>query len=435
MNKDTETKLKTISRINELQVLLDKEEITSDDIKTLYSGVSYTPKIIESNDGFQIEVARDIDTGSKELTKVQTRIVEKPSKRLFTKMVLSALLVSLCSGVFGGFLVDRFNKEQTVIYQATNQALETSITRNVSMQDLQKQIVEVISTTETSYMGARYLSQGVGSGVIISDNGYIITNHHVVKDASSVMIRDYFGNEYEAEIIGSDEKLDVGVIRVNEEMNLTPATIGDSDTLQVGSQIYVIGNPLGTLGGSVSSGIISAVGREISIDNQYMNLIQTDASINSGNSGGGMFDSNGNLIGIVNAKDSGFTSNGAVIEGLGFAIPINQAIDVAQQIIEFGYPKNRATLGISVYEIGENTQGYTPGLYIRDIASNSAAQKFGLQSGDLIVSVNGAKINNYTDLYRILYSKKAGDVIEIEIQRDNESQTISLELGEYQLSS
>ena len=291
-------------------------------------------------------------------------------------------------------------------------------------------VVEILIEEEVQgfgFFGGTYKAQGAGSGVIISEDGYIITNNHVVADAISIMVTLYDGKEYEATVVGTDEKSDIGVIKI-DATNLIPATIGDSDTLQVGDTAIVIGNPLGTLGGTVTSGIISATEREVTIDNEAMNLIQTDATINSGNSGGGLFDENGDLVGIVNAKDSGTTSSGTIIEGLGFAIPVNQAMDVADQLITSGKVTNRATLGVYIQTLQQDTQQYKAGLYITGVMEGSGAEEAGLAVYDRIITADGTEVNSYQDLSKVLRKKKVGDTIDLLIGRDGEEMEVTVTL-------
>jgi serine protease Do len=288
--------------------------------------------------------------------------------------------------------------------------------------------IEVESTASYYGMfGGSYTSVGAGSGVIISEDGYIITNHHVIEDAEKVTVTLYDGTVYDAEIIGSDEQADIGVIKVQAE-NLDAAMIGDSDAIRVGDTAIVIGNPLGTLGGTVTNGIISAVNREITINNQTMNLIQTNAAINSGNSGGGLFSAEGRLIGIVNAKDSGLTSSGAVIEGLGFAIPVNTAIAVANDIMENGHVTDRATIGVGLKTLEQDYNGYQAGLYISGIYEGGAAEAAGLKAGDRIVMADGEEITNYTQLSKVLSGKHVGDTMTLTVERDGRELEFTLTL-------
>lgn len=291
-------------------------------------------------------------------------------------------------------------------------------------------VVEILTEgTSTTYgmFGGTYTTQSAGSGVIISEDGYIITNHHVIEDANKITITTYDGTSYDATLVGSDEKADIAVLKVDAE-GLTPATIGDSSLVQVGDTAVVIGNPLGTLGGTVTDGIISATSREVTINNEAMELLQTNAQINSGNSGGGLFDGNGNLIGIVNAKDSGTTSSGTTIEGLGFAIPINTAFDVATQIMENGHVTNRATIGVYLQELTQNSGRYTAGLYITDVIDGSGADKAGLKQYDRIVKANGKDISSYSDLSAALIGKNVGDDLDMTIERNGKQIDVTVTL-------
>jgi serine protease Do len=290
------------------------------------------------------------------------------------------------------------------------------------------EIVTEVKSSSYSFFGQSTTSEAAGSGVIISSDGYIITNNHVIEDATSIKVTTYDGTEYTATLVGTDSKTDIAVIKIDAS-NLTAATIGDSSKIAVGDTAVVIGNPLGTLGGTVTDGIISATSRELVLNNESMELIQTNATINSGNSGGGMFDGNGNLIGIVNAKDSGTTSSGTVIEGIGFAIPINKAIDVAQQLIKDGKVTDRATLGVYLQEITQNTQQYSSGLYITSVISGSGAEQAGLKAYDKIVSADGKDISSYSDLTAVLNKKSIGDTIELKIERNSKEMDVTVTLS------
>ncbi len=292
--------------------------------------------------------------------------------------------------------------------------------------------VVVINTTVTSTTSGIFGTESsttslAGSGVIISSDGYIITNNHVIEDASEIQVSTYDGTDYTAELIGTDSKTDIAVIKI-DATDLTAATIGDSSAIAVGDTAVVIGNPLGTLGGTVTAGIISATDRTVTINNEEMDLIQTDASINSGNSGGGLFNGKGELIGIVNAKDSGVTSSGTIIEGLGFAIPINTAYDVAQQLIENGYVTDRATIGVTLQTLTQDYNGYQAGVYIAGITEGGAAEAAGLQVGDRIIAIDGNEVSSYTEISSYLKTKAVGDQITITVVRDGEQLDYTLTL-------
>ena len=354
-------------------------------------------------------------------------------------MGLCALL-SLGAGFGGGLLANNVNGSSRIMVYTSSEAGTSKVTNvnsaatGMTLSEVADKaapsVVEVnVEVTQTTYgfFGGTYTSTGAGSGVVISKDGYIITNNHVVKDAQKVSVTTYDGTEYEATVVGTDPKSDIAVIKVEAD-GLIPAVIGDSAKIKVGDTAVVIGNPLGTLGGTVTDGIISALSREVVIDNEAMELIQTNAAINNGNSGGGMFDGNGNLIGIVNAKDSGTTSSGAVIEGLGFAIPINTAMEVAEELINNGKVTNRATLGVYLTESTSAYFNYPAGLYITEIITGSGAEKAGLQPYDRIVSADGEEIMSYVDLRWVMRNKKVGDSIDLVIERNGEQMDITVEL-------
>lgn len=366
--------------------------------------------------------------------------IKKEKKNHPVLVVLLSAVLGTSGGALGAYLVTSNNvsSKQVIVYQDTN-GVTTSNTSNTANSGLSiKEIAAKASpsvveiniegqTTGYGFFGGTYTTQAAGSGVIISKDGYIITNNHVVEGATSITVKTSDGTEYAATLVGTDSKSDIGVIKVEAD-NLTPATIGDSSTISVGDTAVVIGNPLGTLGGTVTNGIISATDREISINNETMNLIQTNAAINSGNSGGGMFDANGNLIGIVNAKDSGTTSSGTTIEGLGFAIPINDAMNIAKQLIESGQVTDRPTIGVTLQTITKDYGNYKAGLYIADVSKGSGAEAASLQPGDQIVGADGTEIASYTELSKILRNKHVGDILTLTIVRDGEQMDVDVTL-------
>jgi serine protease Do len=284
----------------------------------------------------------------------------------------------------------------------------------------------------------QYVTEGAGSGIIIKSDGYIITNNHVISGASKIKVTTSDKKEYEAKVIGTDADTDVAVLKIDAK-NLSAATMGNSEQLNVGDLAVAIGNPLGELGGTVTAGIISALDRSISIEGKTMSLLQTDSSINPGNSGGGLFNQYGQLIGVVVAK-----SSGSDIEGLGFAIPISKAADVADQLIEYGYVKGQVTTGMSYADMSANQQQMGPNssfggqdgqsssagaVYIQEI-SGANAKKAGFASGDLVYSVDGKQIDSFETLSSIITSHKVGDTIEFVIVRNNQQKKIKLELEE-----
>ncbi len=361
---------------------------------------------------------------------------EKEKKNHPVLTILLSAVLGTTGGALGAYAVtSNSSTTPVVVYQSTSGTTTSntsSTTSGLSIKEIAAKaspsVVEItIESQSTSYgfFGGTYTTEAAGSGVIISKDGYIITNNHVVEGATSITVKTSDGTEYPATLVGTDSKSDIGVIKIDAD-NLTPATIGDSSTIAVGDVAVVIGNPLGTLGGTVTDGIISATDREITINNESMNLIQTNAAINSGNSGGGMFDANGNLIGIVNAKDSGTTSSGTTIEGLGFAIPINDAMNVAQQLIENGQVTDRPTIGVTLQTITQDYGQYKAGLYITAITEGSGAEAAGLQIGDQIVGAEGEELSSYTELSKILRNKHVGDTLTLTIVRNGEQMDVDV---------
>ena len=287
---------------------------------------------------------------------------------------------------------------------------------------------EVMSTN--SFYG-QYISQGAGSGVIISSDGYIVTNNHVIDGASSITVTLRDKTTYEAKLVGTDSIIDVALLKI-DATNLKAAKFGDSDKLKVGDKAVAIGNPLGQLGGTVTDGIISALDRDVVIDDETMSLLQTDSAINPGNSGGGLFDGQGALIGIVVAK-----SSGEEIEGLGFAIPINDVIDILDDLKEHGYVRGRVSVGMQLIDLSNSMYSMyyygnsQDGCYVYSVDFDSAAYKAGVQQGDRIVSVDGKEISTSSDVEKALEGKKVGDVVTFKIERNGRTADVELELGEY----
>jgi len=361
---------------------------------------------------------------------------KKPSFVLKINKTLLNLILCVAVGGASGYVVSKSSKGSAVVYQsAAEPPSKTTSVKNgqgLTVSQAAKKaapsVVEIRTESKGKtygFLGGNYTSNSAGSGVIISKDGYILTNNHVIKNATSIKVKTNDGKEYTAKLVGADPKSDIAVLKI-EGKNLTPATLGDSSKISIGDTAIVIGNPLGTLGGTVTDGIISATSREIVVNNEAMDLIQTNASINSGNSGGGLFDGNGNLIGIVNAKDSGTTNSGATIEGLGFAIPINKAMEVANELIKNGKVTSRATLGVYLQNGSEGSE--TSGLFVSEVMTGSGAEKAGLQRGDRLVKADGVELNKYSDLAKIMRKKKVGQTIKLTIERNGQRKEVTVTL-------
>jgi len=283
-----------------------------------------------------------------------------------------------------------------------------------------------VSTTHNIF-GQTTQSASAGSGFIITPDGYIVTNYHVINGGTTVKITTYDGTEYDATVIGGEEDYDIAVVKIEAE-GLTPVVIGDSSTLQVGNDVAAIGNPLGELTFSMSEGIVSCVDRLINVDGTPFNMIQTTAAVNNGNSGGPLFNRYGEVIGIVSAKYSS-SSSGANVEGLGFAIPINDVIAMIEDIMSNGYVTNKPFIGIVP---GTFEQSMIPnsvvskGVYVYSVEKGSAAEKAGILAGDIIVSVGGKAVASVEDLNAAKKSYSAGDTVTVEFYRSNEKHTVPL---------
>ncbi len=291
--------------------------------------------------------------------------------------------------------------------------------------------VEIENTATYFYQNIKYKTNAKGSGVIVSPDGYIVTNNHVVADATKVSVTLANGDTYDATVIGADDFTDLGLIKI-EANGLTAAQFGSSEELRKGDTAIIIGNPLGYLDGSVSTGIISAMGRTLEFSDGTIlhNLIQTDAAVNPGNSGGGLFDARGALVGVVCAKTSA-----SDVEGLGFAIPVSTVRTVIQDLKDYGYVKGRPALGVNAMEV---TDAYTAmynhlprlGVYVTGFINNEAAEGSELQIGDCIVSIDDVEVSTTSEILAALYPYQVGDRIEIVVLRNNEVITVSTTLVE-----
>ena len=362
-----------------------------------------------------------------------------------------ALVLAAAMGFVGGFVGARVGNTggKVVIQQAAPSSTSSSDSGSASAVNTASgmttaQVSEMVSpsvvviTTEQvvysqwSWYGQSQVESGAGSGVVISSDGYILTCAHVVSGASNITVT-IGDTDYPATVVGEDDTSDVAVLKI-DATDLTPANVGNSDSLAVGESVLAVGNPLGELGGTVTSGIVSALNRSVTIQGtsstNTMSLIQMDASVSPGNSGGGLFNMNGELIGLVNAKSSSSDA-----EGLGFAIPINDAIKVAQDLLENGYVSGRPYMGITYLAVTDaqtaaqlNVNAY--GVYVVDVVQGGPADKAGLKTGDRIVSIDGTEIAQKDDLGTLIQQHAAGDTLSITVAREGQMQTVSLTLGE-----
>ena len=353
--------------------------------------------------------------------------------------VLALVLVAAVSfgGGFAGYLVASKSGGQTVMYQAASggSATSTSSTGG-SLSDVASAVtpsVVVVTTeqivTDNYFWGGQQVLSGAGSGVILTTDGYIVTNYHVVEGAQQITVTLHDDSTYTATVVGSDQQSDIALLKI-DATGLTPAVLGDSDSVQVGEVVIAVGNPMGTLGGTVTDGIVSALNRDISVEGNEMTLMQTSAAISPGNSGGGLFNTNGELIGIVNAKYSDEDA-----EGLGFAIPVNAMKTVVQDLLENGYVTGRPALGITVITVGDvqTAMQYgvsSLGVYVNSVDEGSGAEAAGMKAGDRIVSIGTQLVESTDDVTNALKSYNVGDVVEVQVDRGRELITLQVTLGE-----
>ena len=292
--------------------------------------------------------------------------------------------------------------------------------------------VGITTSITTNYFGYQSTAAASGSGFIITEDGYIITNYHVIENSNSITVTMYDGTTFDAAVVGYDESNDLAVLKVNAT-GLTPVVLGDSDNLNVGDSVVAIGNPLGELTFSLTAGAVSALNREVTLSNTVtMNLIQTDCAINSGNSGGALFNMYGEVIGITNAKySSSGSSTTASIDNIGFAIPINSVRDIVKQIIEKGY-LTKPYIGVSVSTVSEDAQNYgiPAGASVQSVTEDAPAAKAGLQVNDIITAANGQPIASSTDLVNVVTACEPGDKLELTVYRSGETITLTVTVGE-----
>lgn len=373
-------------------------------------------------------------------------------KGAIAALLIICILVSGASGFGGAILANKLNHNSnsasdsadadSTAADSNSSTKTTSATATSSgpdkttaeITDIAAPAVVEITTevVQTSDFYGQYIQQGAGSGVIIKSDGTIITNNHVIENAKDITVTLRSGESFVGSLIGTDEELDIALIKIDPgDTELTVATIGDSDTLKVGDKSVIIGNPLGTLGGSVTEGIISALDRSIVIDGKTMNLMQTDAAINAGNSGGGMFNGQGELVGIVVAKNAS-----GEVDNIGFVIPINSANSILEDLTEYGYVRGKADTGMTFVDLTNPLYTWyyygtgTPGCYIASVDSGSNAEKAGFEKGDRVVSIDGEAISESADIKKIVSKKSTGDEIKIEIERGGKTGTLTLTLEE-----
>lgn len=359
---------------------------------------------------------------------------------LIACMILTMIVSSMLGAFVAGSMIDRGSSGRTERDDSKLSQLDLSdatgseMTVGEIIKKNEDAVVEiVVSGTAQNMWGQFQLTQGAGSGVIVKEDGYIATNYHVIQGATKVQVTLHNGEQYSARIVGSDPSNDVAVIKIDAK-DLTTATVGDSSTVEVGDLAVAIGNPLGQLGGTATSGIISALDRTLNVEGTTLTLLQTDAAINGGNSGGGLFNSKGELIGIVESKASAVG-----VEGLAFALPINNVSGIINDIIENGGSGQVAAsipaVGIVISDVSEeNAQYYgleSAGVYIAQVTGENA-QKAGFQEEDRIISFNGTEIKGSSEFISLVRKCKVGDTVTVVVSRGGQQIEIKTVLEELQ---
>ena len=357
---------------------------------------------------------------------------------LITCMIVTMLISSLLGAAFGGAFSKgtasdgRASRNDSKLSELNlSEATGSELTVGEIIAKNADAVVEIVVEGTTQGMwGQLQLTQGAGSGVIVKDNGYIATNYHVVEGANKVQVTLHNGEEYNANIVGTDPSNDIAVIKIDAK-DLTTAVIGDSSQVSVGDLAVAIGNPLGQLGGTATSGIISALDRTLTVEETTLTLLQTDAAINGGNSGGGLFNGKGELIGIVESKASAVG-----VEGLAFALPINSVSEIINDMIENGGSSTNAAastpaVGIVISEVSEENAEYygldSAGVYVAQV-TGSNAQKAGFQEQDRIVSIDGKEISTSSEFISLVRKHKVGDTVTIVVSRGGQEIEIKTEL-------
>ena len=360
------------------------------------------------------------------------------------------IAVGLCCAILGGavggggvWAINHFGGSSTTIYEGTRPTAvslanvdgKTVLSAEEVYASNLESVVGVNGNVTTNVWGQTVKNAVSGSGFVISSNAtesYILTNYHVINGVSDITVFFADGKSYDATLVGGEEENDIAVLQIDQG-NLRPVVLGDSDAISVGENVYAIGNPLGELTFTFTGGYVSAKDRSVTMsDGTVMNMIQTDTAINSGNSGGPLFDKYGQVVGIVSAKLSSSSNSKASVEGLGFAIPINDVKDMVTSIMEHGYVTGKPNVGILMDNVDEAAQRYgvPAGAEVMAILEGSCAQAGGLQVGDIITAVGDTTVSDRDALKAAVQDYKAGDQVTFTVYRDGDSTTVTLTLDE-----
>ena len=367
---------------------------------------------------------------------------KKGGSGLSGKIVALALVCALVGGFIGAGVSGATTKVNKTSVQVSDrevaqvQTVKVDGKTQMSMSEVYasnvNSVVSINVSATTNYFGQTVQTAASGTGFFITEDGYILTNHHVISDASSVKVTLYNGETYDAKVIGSDEDYDIAVLKI-DVTGATPVVLGDSSKVAIGESVAAVGNPLGELTFSLTTGVVSALDRPVTLSTgTTMNLIQTDCAINSGNSGGALFNLYGEVIGITNAKySSSGSSSEASIDNIGFAIPIDQVRSIFESIITNGYIV-KPYIGVTVSDVSSESQSYglPQGAAVRSVTENGPAAEAGLQENDIITAVNGETITSSNDLVKLVKASAAGDTLELTVYRQGQTTTLTLTVGE-----
>lgn len=376
----------------------------------------------------------------------------KPKKKRGNHILLATVLSSIITSalcffifmmVFGRLEANTQGKPNTQILNikgspadnqnATGENGEVSQGGPMTVADIYDKVSPAVVSIKTSSQGTGYsqetVATGSGSGVILTADGYIVTNNHVVDGASIITVKTIANQTLDAQIVGKDARTDLAVLKVDCDKELPFAELGNSSTLRVGDQAFAIGNPLqDELASTLTVGNISAINRTMVIEDRQMTLLQTDAAINPGNSGGALINVYGQVVGITTAKSTGYD-----VEGLGFAIPINEAIPIIESIIENGYVKGRPLVGITGIDVTEQiakANNLPIGVYVKSVVEGGAADKGGMKPGDVILKFNGTEVKSIDEINELRDDCKVGDTVEVTVSRNGEKKKLKIVLQE-----
>ena len=377
----------------------------------------------------------------------------KGMRRVVSALLVLALVLGSC-GVTAFLMNQHFQKEMRNLTQQMNDKL-AAVQKDVANQPAtgavsgkplasgeyltpgqvyQQNVNAVVAVTvkvdDYDIYGRPVSGFSSGTGFFISSDGYLVTNYHVIEGGTEVTVTTHGDEEYTAQIVGYEANNDLALLKVDQE-NLPYAIVGSSSELVVGDQVVAIGNVLSTFASSLTVGYVSGVDRVVDTQGVAMNMIQTDVAINSGNSGGPLFNMKGEVVGITTAKFSGQSSSGASIEGIGFAIPMDDVTGMIEDLKSFGYVTG-AYLGVMVLDVDSSAQyyGIPAGAYVESVTAGSAAEKGGIQAKDIITEVGGYSVTSVSDLTRVLRKFAAGDAVSVEVYRNGQMKTLTVTLDE-----